>query len=269
MNHTAILAIARRDLTVMVRNKAVIAPAILVPALLVTMTAVGTWLVSRSGDTLVQAQAVLDQIPEGLLAGDASMPLEVRLALVTATYLVPPILIVVPLLVVSLLATDAVAGERERGTIEGVMLSPITERELMVGKVAGPLAVGLTVGLLAHLIYAVVVNIVLWPRLDGLALPTGNWLVTVLWFGPAFTVLALAAVVLVSARARTVQSAYQISGALVLPLVLLTLGQATGVVLLKPWIGLVSGAVLLGLSVVLTVVGSSWLSRERQLTSLP
>lgn len=267
MNRGAVLAIARRDLRVVRRNTGVVAPMLIVPVVLVLVTALATYLISRSGSALDDMGPILQAIPAGML-GDDSLPLELRLAVIMATYVVPPVLVIVPLLVASILATDSVAGERERGTIEGLLLTPVSERDVLIGKLCGALVPALVLGVLTHLAYAAIVDVLLWTRLDGPVLPTVPWMVTVLWFGPAFTTAALGAIVLVSARAHTVQSAYQLSGLCVLPLVLLTIGQASGIVLLQWWIGLLAGAVLWAVAVLLMSLGGRALRREPQLTSL-
>jgi hypothetical protein len=55
------------------------------------------------------------------------------------------------------------------------------------------------------------------------------WLVLIFWVVPAVPVLGLGVIVLVSARAQGFQDANQIGGAVVLPVLLLLVGQMSGV----------------------------------------
>jgi ABC-2 type transport system permease protein len=55
------------------------------------------------------------------------------------------------------------------------------------------------------------------------------WLVLVFWVAPAVAGLGLAVTVLVSARAQGFQDAYQMGAIVVLPLLILIVGQVTGV----------------------------------------
>ena len=50
----------------------------------------------------------------------------------------------------------------------------------------------------------------------------------VLWVGPAMAPISLGLTVLVSARVKTVQEAFQIAGIVVLPIVALVVSQAAG-----------------------------------------
>lgn len=267
MNWRAVKAIARRDLQVVARNGAVLGPMIAVPVILLVVLSAVTFAASRSTAVPDAFSNFLQALPEGAVQGLQGTPGQ-RLAVLLATYVVPPLMVVIPLMAASVLATDAIAGERERCTIEGLMLSPVTEQEILVGKILGALVPAVTLGLLCHLTYAVVVDIMMWPSFGGLVLPTAAWLLTVLWFGPAFTVSALGLIVIVSARAKSVQGAYQVSGICVLPLIMLTIGQGTGVVVLVWWVALAAGALLWAAAYVLIRLGARAMSREQQLVTL-
>ncbi len=267
MNRPAVIAIARRDLLSVLRNPGVSGPMIAVPIVLVAVTSLITGLASRLDQAPESLRRFLEALPTGVLPGIEGTN-GAALAALLATYIIPPLLVIVPLMAASVLATDSIAGERERGTLEGLLLTPASDREILVGKLLGALLPAAALGLLAHLAYAVVADLLLAPTLGRPVLPTLPWLVTVLWFGPAFTAAALGLVVIVSARARTVQAAYQVSGVCVLPLILVTIGQATGVLLLVWWVALLAGAVLWALAVVLVQLGARSLEREHQLVSL-
>jgi ABC-2 type transport system permease protein len=55
------------------------------------------------------------------------------------------------------------------------------------------------------------------------------WIGLALWVAPAIAGLGLGTTVLISARAQSFQEAYQLGGVVVLPILLLVVGQATGV----------------------------------------
>jgi fatty-acid desaturase len=70
------------------------------------------------------------------------------------------------------------------------------------------------------------------------------WLALVLWVAPAAAGLGLGAMVLVSSRAKTFQEAYQIGGAVVIPILLLVFFQITGVMYFSVGLVLLLGALL-------------------------
>ena len=68
-------------------------------------------------------------------------------------YLLSPLLLVIPLMVSAVLAADAFAGEKERRTLEGLLLLPIADRDLFLAKVLSAYlpALVITTGRLARL----------------------------------------------------------------------------------------------------------------------
>jgi len=116
-------------------------------------------------------------------------------------------------------------------------------------------------------IYAILVNILGNPLIGHLYFPTLNWWVLMLWMVPSVAVFVTACVVWVSARVSSYQSANSIAGFALMPLILLVVGQATGVMLLGPLLFAVLGLVL----VILDVLMMRWIiatfDRERVVAS--
>lgn len=266
MNWTAVRAIVAKDLLTVRRNTGVLVPMIVVPVVLVAVLPLAAFGISRVDEGLGEFRRLLDMVPQQVLEGLPEQP-SARLAVILATFVVPPLLLIVPLMVASVLGTDSIAGERERNTLEGLLLAPVEDRDIFVGKLLGALVPALLIGVAVSAAYAVIVNGLFWSVAGGPVLPTPSWLLLVLWLGPAFTTLALAVTVVVSARAKSVQAASQISGLAVIPLVALTLGQLGGLVLLVWWVTLLLGAVLLVVAAGLLRTGAKALSRDRQVSS--
>ena len=264
MNWSLVSAIARRDLLAVRRNTGVLVPMIVAPLVMVSVLPLVAFGVSRLGADFAALDDVVRLLPA---QAQASLPADPggRLGVILVSYVLPPLLLIIPLMVVSVMATDAIAGERERNTFEGLLLAPVSDRELIAGKLLGALVPAITVGLAVAALYAVIVDALFWSVVGGPVLPNGPWLLTVLWLGPTFTAAALGLTVVVSAGAQSVQAASQVSGLAVLPLVLLTIGQLTGVVLVVWWVTLPLGAAMLALAFVFLRLGARRLGRERQL----
>jgi ABC-2 type transport system permease protein len=152
--------------------------------------------------------------------------------------------LIVPLVVVTVISADSFAGEKERKTLEALLYAPITDRELFLGKVLSAWlpAIGVAVG--GFLIYGLVANLAAWPVMGQIFFPNVMWLVLVFWVTPAVAGLGLGTMVLVSSRAQGFQDAYQLGAAVVLPIVLLLVGQATGVMYFSVGLVLLLGLIL-------------------------
>ncbi len=146
-----------------------------------------------------------------------ALPLETRIrprynpGLRSANYIVPGLVGVILTITMVLVTAMAIVRERERGTLEQLIVTPITKTELMLGKIAPYVGVGLvqmtTVLLLGRFVFDVPL--------------TGNVL---LLYGLAFIfiVASLALGLFVSTLVRTQQQAMQASFFFVLPNILLS-----------------------------------------------
>ena len=108
----------------------------------------------------------------------------------------------------SIVATDALAGEKERGTLETLLTTAARRIEIVVAKNLSILSVALITSVLN------IANIVLWMQLDvipapeglKLVVPVGTGLLLVLLYAPA-AVLLSSALLLVSGRSKTYKEA--------------------------------------------------------------
>jgi ABC-2 type transport system permease protein len=262
MNRRAIWAIVRRDLAVVTQSKAVMVPLIVMPVLFVLVLPLVAGLIARvdmpPGDLAQLLRTVPPEVVRELPPGSGP-----RLAGLVLGYLLPPLTLVVPLIVAQVIATDAVAGERERGTLEGLLLGPVSDRDLLLAKLLVALIPAYAVLFGGAIVYGIVTDTMLWSSLGGPFLPNLNWLLLVLWLGPALSGAALALSVVISARTRTIQGAQQIAGVSVLPLVFLIVGQFSGLVFLSRILVLVVGLALWCLALLFAWIGSRSLARER------
>jgi ABC-2 type transport system permease protein len=264
MNRRAVWAVVRRDLTVVLASKAVVLPAVIVPAVLLLGLPALAGLAPQVIDaaTAGDLDALLGLLPAdraGALSDDAGL----RAAELLVTYLFAPMVLLVPVMFAAVIAADAIAGEKERGTLEGVLLTPLTDRELVTAKLLAAWLPAAVLGVTGAVAYAVVANLAVGSQVGRLVLPTPEFAAMALLVGPAFAAAALAAVLLTSVRAKTTQEAFQLGGVVVLPVIGLLVSQAVGALLLSVTLLLVAAVVALALAGGLLAVGVSRMSRTR------
>jgi ABC-2 type transport system permease protein len=245
MNMRAVRAIARKDLIVVLQSKSVLLPIIIVPlVLLLVLPIVATFapqLANVPGAS--DLGALLERMPAAFQARFEGLTQDQALVTLLLVYLFAPMYLVVPLMVASVIAADAFAGEKERRTLEALLFTPTTDRELLLGKLLSGFVPAIAVAWGGFLLYTVVANLAAWPVMGRLFFPTPMWWVLAAWVAPAVAAVGLGATVLVSARVNTFQEAYQIGGLVVLPIILLVVGQAAGVVVLSVGVVAAIGAV--------------------------
>jgi ABC-type Na+ efflux pump permease subunit len=264
MNRRAICAVIRRDLAVAAGSKAVVLPAIMAPlVLLVVLPAVAGIVPQLVGEAMMtDLEPVLASLPAGVVEGLPEDP-GLRASQIVLTHLLTPLVLLVPIMLATVIAADGLAGEKERGTLEGLLLTPLSDQDLATAKLLAAWLPAVVLGVLGAVAYAAVANAVVGTQVGRLVLPTVEFAVMVLWVGPAMAAAGLGAVSLVSARVQTTQEAFQIGGVVVLPVVALLVSQAVGALLLSTWLLVAVGVVaLLGAGALLSAASRS-LSRPR------
>jgi len=147
----------------------------------------------------------------------ATPPLEVRVrpwynpALRSATYIVPGIVGVLLTLTMLLITSMAIVRERERGTLEQLVVTPVGKTSLMLGKILPFVLVG----------YVQMTNVLILGRLL-FDVPIRGSLALLYLITLAFIVAMLGLGLLVSTVARSQTQAIQISFFLILPNILLS-----------------------------------------------
>ncbi len=246
-NWHTIRAVAARDLTIVKRSKNVLLPIILVPLiLLVIIPGVIGFLGSSIdiGNDVDDLALFLEAMPEPMKTQFDQYTDNQMMVVFTLVYAFAPMFLILPMMTASTIAAGSFAGEKERRTIEALLYTPATDLELVIGKILSAWIPATLVSLGGFVLYSVVVNLSTWHIMGRMLFPNAMWIVLVLWLAPAAAVLGLGTMVLVSSKVSTYQDAYQLGAMVVLPVILLVLGQIGGVITLNVAFVLVAGVVL-------------------------
>ena len=125
-----------------------------------------------------------------------SLPVEVRASvwynpdLVSAYYMVPALIGVILLFVSGVLTSTAIVRERERGTIEQLLVTPIRPWELLVGKLAPYVVIAFFDTIEILVVGTLIFNVPISGSLPLLLLLTGLFLVTTLGVGLFISTIA-------------------------------------------------------------------------------
>jgi len=178
------------------------------------------------------------------------------------------VIIMLPIMLPVMIAADSIVGEKERHTIVPLLTTPLTDGELLRGKILTALIPGLLVAY-GNLILAVVI-------VNGVVLMMAPQL---LWVWPSllsliqaivmpllFSFLAVEIMVILSGRANTVYEAYQTGGVLILPAMVFGFSaflEGTGV---DWWIFMIGTIILLLLNLILYRVAVRLFNRDELIT---
>jgi ABC-2 type transport system permease protein len=259
-------ALLARDLGAVKRSKALLLPMLALPTLLLVLLPLSIGLAANGRRMDVEPFIALmpSQLAEPVLA----YPVSERLVILVLGYLVAPLFLIVPLMVSAVLAADTFAGEKERRTLETLLHLPIRDRDLYIAKLLGGFIPATAVSWIGFVLFCAISNAVCWPVMHRAFLPTKLWAIVILWLAPAVAALGLGIMVRVSIRVNNTQEAQQLGGAVVLPFVILAVGQTTGLLLAGPMVAIAVGAVVWAIAIWLNVRGARAYSRERMASRL-
>jgi ABC-type Na+ efflux pump permease subunit len=272
MNWRAIFAIVRKDLKIVVQNKGVLIPIIAVPLIifgaLPWVSALAPSMVNLGGTSLDRLSTLIAQMPAGLRDQLAPYTAEQQTVIFFLVYLLAPMFLIVPLMVATVIAADSFAGERERHTLETLLYSPTTDRELFIAKLLSSWLAAIVVALAGFILYAIMANASAWSTIGKIFFPNWMWVVLVLWVAPAAAGLGLGTMVLISGRAHGFQDAYQTGGVIVIPILLLMFGQLTGAMYFSVGMVILIGFLLWVIDIVLIWYGGRTFRRGRLIVRL-
>jgi ABC-2 type transport system permease protein len=163
------------------------------------------------------------------------------------------------------IATFSIIGEKQARTLEPVLATPIRTLELLVGKAIAALVPGVAAGWLTYVAFVALASIVYGPNLFGVVTDP-SWLAGVFILGPAVGLSSVVAGVIISARVNDPRVAQQIGGIIIVPIIAITLLQATGTLLVGATGYVLLAAIIFIISVIGLRVGVSLFDREAILT---
>lgn len=141
--------------------------------------------------------------------------------------LCPMLFLMIPLMNSTVSAACSFVGEKERSTIETLLLTPMSVKQIFHAKVWGCVILSGISTAISFVIFTIVTS-------TGdilLKMPfflNWNWVVLVLLLSPSLTVFGVIFMVMISGKSKSYMESYQASSYIVLPLVLLFVGQFTG-----------------------------------------
>jgi len=150
-------------------------------------------------------------------------------------YFFAPFFLIIPIMASSVMGSDSFAGERERKTIEAVLATPISDSELLLGKILVSFIPAMLITIISFGIYTIVVDVITFGMFNGmLLLPNIVWLIMILGVAPTLALCSIGLTVIISAKVKGFKEAQQISVILLLPVLGLVFAQISGALILGP-----------------------------------
>jgi len=163
--------------------------------------------------------------------------------------IIPIFFILIPVMASSIMASGSFVGEKEKSTLETLLYCPLSLKEIFNAKILASFLLSMTVSVFSFIVMIVVTETLLFILTESIIIPNINWLIVLLLVSPAAAVISINLIVRNSAKAQSSEEAQQSSLFLVLPVMLLVVGQFTGIMMISVKLFLLIAAVLVAVAV--------------------
>jgi len=159
-------------------------------------------------------------------------------------YVIPMFFLLIPIMASSVMASSSFVGEKEKKTLETLLYCPLPLKDIFSAKILASFFLSMLVSIFSFIMMIIVIQIFLLIAQGAFFGPGVNWLTMMLLVSPAAALISINLIVRGSAKSQTSEEAQQSSLFLILPVILLLIGQFTGIMMMGPIVFLVLGAVL-------------------------
>ena len=226
-------AIINKDLRQVATNKRMFLPLLLVPIVLtVLVPSIFVFTIHFIPDETSEFERLIELLP----TVEQSENLEQTVVNLLLNYLLPVFFLIIPIMAASIMAASSFVGEKEKRTLETLLYCPLSLKQIFRAKVLASFLLSMMVSLLSFGIMLLVLESEIFALSGGLVVPSLNWLLVLLLVSPAISMIAITLIVRLSAKAQSMEDAQQGAVFLILPILLLIVGQFTGILLISFWI---------------------------------
>ena len=238
------LALIKKDIRSITSNKQVLMVMLMVPlALTIILPSILVFVTVMAPESTSDFQKLLEMLPVAAREQDQE---QLILGLML-NKIMPAFFLMIPVMASSVMAASSFVGEKEKHTLETLLYSPLSLKQLFQSKILAGFSVGMMVSYISFAAMILVLEIEMICLKGSVIMPDISWLIIMLFIAPAISLVAIAVTVRGSAKAQTIEEAQQRAVFLIFPILALVIGQFTGIVL-------VNTGLLLGLGIVLAVL---------------
>lgn len=242
------LAVTKKDIRGVTLNKQVFAVLLIVPlALTIVLPSIFVLVTAFAPDAASDFQKILDMLP----ADNVARSQQQRIFGLILNNIMPVFFLMIPIMASSVMAASSFVGEKEKHTLETLLYSPLSLKQMFQAKILAGFSVGMMVSYISFAAMMLVLELEVFLLTGKAILPSSSWLAIMLLIAPAISIIAIAVTVRSSAKAQTIEEAQQRAVFLVFPILALLIGQFTGILLISAGLLWGVGAVLAALDVLL------------------
>lgn len=166
-------------------------------------------------------------------------------------YVLPIFFMLIPIMAASVMAACSFVGEKEKRTLETLLYCPLSLKQIFRAKVLAAFLLSMLVSAISFVVMLIILEAETCLLAGFFILPDFKWLLVLLLVAPAISLIAITLIVKASAKAQSVEDAQQGAVFLIFPIIMLLVGQFTGILLINAWVLLALGIVCAFLAILL------------------
>ena len=231
--NAAIYAIIQKDIRGITSNKRLFSTIIIVPLILtLLLPSIFIFAIQFAPEELDELQEVLKLLP----STEQTKELDQMVLSLILNNIMPVFFLMIPIMTASIMAASSFVGEKEKHTLETLFYCPLSLKQIFRAKVLASFLLSMMVSFFSFFTMIFVVEMELILISGTWFLPNISWLLILVLVAPSISLIAITLIVRGSAKAQSVEESQQGAVFLILPIILLIVGQFTGVLLISTWI---------------------------------
>jgi ABC-2 type transport system permease protein len=256
MNKRMMIAIIKKDLRDIFRTKSLLTTIIIIPILFSIVfptVLIGSALLfdlekAMGADMQKMIGMFLAEIKNSNVLLETT---EQQIVYLFINYLLPSLFLLVPIITASVVAANSFVGEKERRTLESLLFSPVSIKNLFISKTVASFIPSFLVSVISFILCGFIINGLGYRLFGEVIFPSSNWIALIACLSPMVTLMTVLLNIFISSRVKTYQEAQNIGGIIVLPVIGLIVGQASGLFLVGAQLTIIISAVILLINLVL------------------
>ena len=190
---------------------------------------------------------------------------ELQKTIVIMAYFSHIFFLIIPAMIPSVIAADSIAGEKARKSFEAILATPLTNTEILIGKIGLPFILGIAGTVIGAIPYCIILYYLTVNVLPFNILLDINFILLIVLLTPASGLLTAVSMVFVSSRVSNTRDAQQLGAFIVLPLILFFIIQVILIIFSTITI-IIGAAILFMIDIVLLKFSINVFNRENIMT---
>ena len=178
-------------------------------------------------------------------------------------YLFLPLFLIIPISISNVIASSSFVGEKENKTIEGLLNTPISDKELVFGKILSAAIPSILITWISMIIYGLLLDIMGFKIFNAFIFPNVEWMFMSLILAPLITLLSIQLVICISSRVKTSKSSQSVAIIFIFPIIAFIISQASGILIFGVWLEVLLSILILLANIVIFNKITSKINREK------